>query len=893
MTAATPPKLFLRFFRWFCHADLRKYIEGDLMELYQERLENYGKRRADIKFIADVLLLFRPGIIKSARPHQNFNKFIMYKSYFKIGWRHLLNDKWYSLINIAGLAVGICASIIIYLITSYEFSFDRFHPDGDRIFRITGESQRPNGDKQFLNSPISDVAGFQYSIPGFEAKAALFFIDGKVGIVNDSGQVKNFNSRHKTIVTEPGYFDIFNYKWLAGNPKNALNEPNRIVLTQNAAKIYFGDIPVDQMIGKMVLFDDSLQLSVSGIIKGWGQNTDFGYTNFISLSTAPHSFLKNYIPKDDWSSLSPHKSMAFVKLNRGVTTEQVNEAFTRFIDKNVQLPSGWKLTMQLQPLEKIHFTEDFHRGDDGDNFRKAYLPTLYSMMGISLFILIIAAVNFINLSTAQSMKKAKEIGIRKVLGGKKGDLVLQFLTETFLLTLFAVSIAVILVQPMLSLLDAFIPKGVEFHIFNASTLGFLLLITIITAILAGFYPASILSSYRPALSLKGNAVSKSPSKWNLRKGLIIFQFTFSMIFIIAAIVIGNQIRFMDNVDKGFNTNAIITLNNWNDNKGKLKVFAEKIKHLPGIDKVLLQGAAPMGFAQAIDNFKHKDGDESSFQVHAEMGDEEYVPYYKMKILVGRNMSPGDSLRELLINETFSKTLGFATPQEAIGKLLYKPTPAGADKAYPIVGVVADFYTGSFHEAIPPVVIENVSERKQSVAIKLAGSEKNTTGIGITLSKIEDQWKEIFPDTPFDYSFLDESITWLFDQEQKTERLVNIALFITIFISCIGLFGLIMFTAESKTKEIGIRKVLGASVATITVMLGRDFFKLVIISILIASPIAYYFMHLWLQDFVYRTTIQWWVFVLSGISSMLITLITISIQAIKAAIVNPVNSLRSE
>ncbi len=679
---------------------------------------------------------------------------------------------------------------------------------------------------------------------------------------------------------------------MAGNPQ-VLNEPFKVVLSEKRAHTYFGDIPLNSIIGKTVIYDDSLRVSVAGIVKDWTENTDFGYTDFISISTATHSFLKNQIATDDWISLSPHRSMAFVKLTKGVRASQINNRFASFIKKNVKLNNpGASLNMQLQPLTDIHFTTDFHRGDDGDNFRKPYLPTLYALMGVALFILIIAVVNFINLSTAQSTQRAKEIGVRKVMGSNKKNIMLQFLTETFGVTLFAVILSVLLVKPVLYSFSDYIPAGIAFHLFNVSTLIFLLIVTLLTSLLAGFYPARVLSSYLPVLSLKGAALQKGTQKLSLRKVLIVFQFTISLIFIIAAIVISRQINFMSNADKGFNTDAVITMNNWDDHQGKLKVLANNIKQLPGVDKVLLQGNAPMGFAQSIDNYKYKGKEEINLQVSAHMGNEDFIPFYKMKIVAGRNMLHSDSLNEVVINETMAKAIGFTSPQDAVGKQIYREGYQ-VEKSYPIVGVVADFHTGSFHEAIKPTVIENVPDRKFSIAIKLATNEKNIAEIKKVLSQIENQWKKIFSGTPFSYSFLNESITQLYNQEKKTEWLMNVAMIITIFISCMGLFGLGLFTAQRRTKEIGIRKVLGASIANIAVMLGKDFVVLIIIAMIIASPVAYYFSNQWLQDFAYRTNITWWVFVAAGASAILIALITISFQAIKAAVANPVKSLRTE
>jgi putative ABC transport system permease protein len=409
-----------------------------------------------------------------------------------------------------------------------------------------------------------------------------------------------------------------------------------------------------------------------------------------------------------------------------------------------------------------------------------------------------------------------------------------------------------------------------------------------TSLLAGFYPAKVLSSYLPVLSLKGVINKSGSSGANLRKALIIFQFSISLIFIIGTLVISNQIRFMRTKDKGFKSDAIITINNWNDQSGKMKVLAEKIRHIHGVDKVIHQATAPMGFAEMANNFTYKGKNELHLEVDTKMGNEDFIPFYQMKLIAGRNMLHSDSLRELVINESFSKMLGFTKFSDAIGEFLYED-----DKPYPIVGVVADFHMGSFHDPIKPVVIEHVPEWESSLAVSLNTKGKHVSDSKFIISQIENEWKKLYPDAGINYSFLDESITWLFEKDQQTAWLMNAAMIITIFISCMGLFGLVMFTAERRTKEIGIRKVLGASVINITTMLSKDFISQVLISILIASPVAWYFMNKWLEDFAYRVNISWWVFALAGIIALSIALLTVSFQAIKAAIANPVKSLRTE
>ncbi len=819
----------------------------------------------------------------------------MLKNYFKIAWRTISRQKINTLINVTGLAFGICACLVIYLINRYDLSFDRFHPDGDRIYRIVGEFQRENGEKMSLNSPIPDVAGFQTRIPGFEARCGYFMYGAKTTIEETGKPNKTFsgdldNGGTASILTGSSYFDIFTYHWLAGNP-GTLKEPYRVVLTKSRASQYFGNLPVNEMIGRAVIYDDSLKTTVSGIIEDWQNKTDFGYTDFISIGSATHSFLRSRIPTEDWSSLSPHQSYAFVKLGKESSAVKVNAAFAAFIKRNVkQGAPGTKLSMWLQPITDIHFTPEFHRGDDGDNqFRKAYRPVIYALMGAAAFILLIAAFNFINLTTALSIRRAKETGIRKVMGSNRTNLILQFLTETFLLTAIAVFIAVLLVRPVLTFFSAYIPQGVVFNL-NPENIAFLISVLVLTTLLAGFYPAFVLSGFKPVQSLTGAGLKSGREKGYLRKSLIVFQFSISLLFIIATLVIGSQIRFMRNSNKGFSSDAVVNIPRiWRDHSNKINGLAESIKLIPGVEKVILQAFAPMGFPHMSQTVVYKGKEEIKLEASLQPGNEDFIPFYEMKLIAGRNMFPSDSLSELVVNQTLASQLGFSNPEEALGKQIQWFT----GKTYPIVGVVADFHENSFHEPMRPVIIAHLPEQEKGIGFKLATRGKEVIEAKTILAQIEKEWKKVYPENDFNYHFLNESITWLYDQETKTAWLMNVVMIITIFISCMGLFGLALFTAEQRTKEIGIRKVLGATVSNIVTLLSKDFVLLVCISLVIASPLAWYFMNRWLEDFIFRIQIGWWVFVLAGSIAILIALCTVSVQAFKAAIANPVKSLRTE
>jgi putative ABC transport system permease protein len=814
-------------------------------------------------------------------------------NYLKMAVRNIRRHRFYSLVNVLGLSLGICTCLTLYLIVSYEFSFDRFLPQRDRIYRIVGERTNERGERSFINSIYDDVAGFETQIPGYTVKTGFHGFGWNIAVPNGKAGQTSYenhipNSYSPTaILAKPSYFDIFRHRWLAGDAR-VLDQPFRVVLTESRARLYFGNHSPAEMLGRELVYSDSIRVYVGGIVEDWSHHSDLAFTDYISYTTATHSYLKDRIPTDDWRSLGPHRSQAFVLLDKGVTPGQVNARFNEFI-KNLHYKHG-AVKMYLQPLTSIHFAEWFHVEDDGDDWRKPYLPTLYVLMGVAAFILLLACINFVNLSTAQSIQRAREIGVRKVLGSGRANIMGQFLAETLMLTLIAAIASMTLVRPVLRLFKEYVPAGVEYHPFNPVNLAVVSAVVILTTLLAGFYPARVLSSYLPVLTLKG--VARQPRS-TLRRGLIVFQFVVSLVFIIGSIVITKQIRFMRTTDKGFNTDAVITLNHWGPPpQDKLRVLAQRLKTIPGVDKVLLQSHAPMGFAQMTSTFFHVGKDTAQTEALIEIGNEEFIPFYQLRLVAGRNMLHSDSATEVVINETMARMLGFPTPRTAIGQPLSAYGRNGI-KQLPIAGVVADFHMESFHNAIKPAVIVNWSDFVEGLAVRLSPAVKTPAQVKAVLAGMESDWKTVYPDKPFDYSFLDESITWLFEQEQNTAWLATAAMCITIFISCMGLFGLAMFSAERRTREVGIRKVMGAGVGQIVLLLNRDFVTLVCLALLIASPVAWYFAHQWLQDFAYRTTVSWWVFLLAGAGALCIALLTVSYQAIRAARANPVKSLRTE
>ncbi|HEY6901596.1 MAG TPA: FtsX-like permease family protein, partial [Puia sp.] len=764
----------------------------------------------------------------------------------------------------------------------------------ERIYRIVETVRGQDGHMDKVASAPVDLsltAGDKLS--GVETIAPYVLYSAKVAVPGNDKKTIRYDNRIEdsrlpsTILAGPAYFRVFHYEWLAGNPSMALTDPNTIVLTKAKALKYFGNLSPEQLIGRDMVFNDSLVVRVTGIIKDWTSHTDYPFTEFISYSTRNHPFLRKHLfPDNAQEGFSPYLSRAFIKLLPG-SSPTGTAAALHALAQTHPAQSDIRYDLTLQPLSDIHFDANI-----ADGIHKAHLPTLYALMGIGVFILLLAAINFINLSTALSINRAKEIGIRKVIGGSRLSIAFQFLMETVLVTVAALVIAILAVKPVLSAFQTFLPKGVTAHLLNWQNVAFLLVLVLTTTLLAGLYPAKVLSGYLPVLSLKGPVALKGQGNWYFRKGLIVFQFAISLIFIISTVIISRQIDYMRTKDLGFNTDAVLSIDAGpQDRSPQVALFAERIRQLPGVQNVSRQSFTPLSNFMAGFDLRYKGKQEHKIQAGLQIADSNFIGLYDIHLLAGRNLIEGlnrDSINEFVINESLQKAAGFKTPQEAIGQFLYLD-----NHAFPIVGVVADYHENSYRQPIKPLVIFDLTGPEISFAVRLAAKGKDLVAVKNTLTQLEQVWKETYPGTPFSYSFLDDSIAAMYKSEQKTETLMTVAAAITIFISCMGLFGLSLFTADQRAKEVSIRKVLGAEVLHIASLLTRDYFVLIGLSLMIASPLAWYITHRWLEDFVYRAPVSIWTFLVSGGLVLLLGLLTVSIQTIRAATANPVKNLRAE
>ncbi len=814
----------------------------------------------------------------------------MFKTYLTIAYRNFFRNKIFSLINVLGLSIGIASALVIFLIVHYDFSFDKFEKDSNRIYRVvtvmtfSGTPMHFSGVAAPLAGAVNkEVSGVEETI-GFHR----FHGDPKVNIDRkESGKPFHLNHQKDIVFADRTYFNMIPYQWLAGSPDISLKEPFKVVLTDARAKTYFPSIPYSEMIGKQVIYDDSIVATVSGIVKSLTANTDFIFKEFISQSTIPSSGLKTHYNWTEWGFINSATQL-YVKLKPGVSVGNVEAQLQSILKKNDNQPKGTNTTtiFKLQPFDDIHFNSDYNVYSD----RTAHKPTLYGLLAVASFLLLLGCINFINLTTAQASQRAKEIGVRKTMGSSRGELMTQFLTETFFITLISMIISILITPLLLKVFADFIPKDLHFNLLQQPVLiGFLLLITVLVTLLAGFYPALILSKFKPILVLKNQAHSgttNSRKAW-LRKGLTLSQFLIAQFFCMATIITVKQINFMVNKDMGFKKDAIISVYTpfFRDRPDHRRFLLEEdIKKLPGVEKVSLGNDAPAADGWSANNMKFIDGKkEIQTDVRMKFGDTNYLNLFHIHILAGRNVVPSDTAREYLINESYLHVLGFHNPTDILNKQV---------GGMPIVGVISDFNQESLHTSIVPLAF--TAESNLSFQIHVALRPQQSAGSWkTTIAAIQKSFKGYFPEEDFNYDFVDENIAKFYKSEQDISHLLQWSTGLAIFISCMGLLGLVMYTTNLRIKEIGIRKVLGASISNIVTILSKDFIRLVLLASLIAIPLSWWAMNKWLENFAYKTSINWWLFALSTLFMMIIALITLSIQTIRAASSNPVESLRSE
>ncbi|MEP7323753.1 MAG: ABC transporter permease [Saprospiraceae bacterium] len=793
----------------------------------------------------------------------------MIKNYFLVAFRNIKKHGVYSIINISGLAIGLTACFLIFLYVRFELSYDQFHTKLDRIYRLVTDIKTPSEVIKTGNTSWAFGPNIKPEFPEVEAfarveKASLYVRNGENKFQED-----------QAFYADSTLFEIFDFKIVSGNPHTVLKDPLSIVLSETTARKYFNTTnPIGQT---MILRDDTTVAKVTGVMKDMPLNSQIQADMFVSMSTRTQIFNKGI--EEEWGGFG---TSTYLLLKPGADPNQLTAKFPAFIEaKNGEQrkQSQMFFTFLLEPMKDVYLRST--RG----SFQNGSIRNVYVFSIVAIFILLLACINFINLTTARSAERGREVGIRKVAGAAGSQLISQFMGESVILCLFAFILTLGCSYLFLPLFNKMAGKIISPGIFHQ---GFPILILLSTSIgvglLAGIYPAVILSSFQPVTVLKGRFTSGHRGV-TLRKSLVVMQFVISITLIIGTLVVYRQTNFMRSHDLGFNKDQMLILDTKND-PAKL-AFLQELSNLNSIKSTSIGSAVPGGGnSGAYSQIENKQGDFQIANLDVYFVDYNYIPQYQMTMVAGRAFSKEfgtDTTQAMVINETAVHLFGYASPSDAIGRKFKQWGREGN-----IIGVVKDFHFRALQQKIKPLTMRMEPGRFNKITAKV-----QTSALPETIAAVENLWKKILPNRPFSYYFLDEFFDRQYRGEERFGKLFFNFAILAIFISCLGLLGLASYSTLQRTREIGIRKVVGASVFSIVNLLSKDFIKLVCVSILIAAPLAWFGINKWLQDFEYRVNIGWWVFVLAGMMAITIALLTVGFQAIRAAVAKPVKSLRIE
>ncbi|HVU97865.1 MAG TPA: ABC transporter permease [Puia sp.] len=809
----------------------------------------------------------------------------MLTTYFRNAARAFRSSRLFSVINILGLSIGISAALVIFWVADYELSFDRFEPNRDRIFEVVQEGSF-NGNAAHAGAvpgPLgeavqNELTGLELAVPYF-----TYQVDGTAKVIVGGNKPTEFKKQTNIVYTTPEYFTLVPHRWLAGSPQASMSDPFRVVLTESRARLYFPNETPADVVGRQLSYDKML-VTVSGVVKDEDEHTDLGAAEFISHATIAKTWLQHEFMMNKWDDWMGYNHL-YVKLAPGVTRAraeaQLDALYRKYNPSSAKSKDGWHL--KLLALADIHFDPIYH----SPGRRVASKSALYGLLAIAAFLLLLATINFINLSTAQATRRAKEIGVRKTMGGSRGQLIRLFLGETFFLVLVATALSMALTPVLIEAFSGFIPPDLHADwLRHPGSLLFLALLVPVLTVLSGAYPAFLLSGFNPVRVLKDQhyCPASNTSGARLRRILTVGQFVIAQFFVIATLLVGKQIYYGLNQDLGFRRTAILTFNTpWDSVATHKKHLFELVKAIPGVAMASRGFFSPGGDGGAVGGVSFKARPDIKADVLTRWGDSTYLRLYDIRLLAGRNLRNSDTATEVLINNTYARILGFNKPADALGQRL---TFYGK-KDMPIVGVMADFHEESMHEAIQP--LEMTNRAGDIFHIRLA-SLAVAPGV---IDRLQKAFHEVYPDGDLEYSFVDRKIAQWYKAEQDIIHLLYWATGLTIGISCLGLLGLVVYTTNSRTKEIGIRKVLGATVANVIAILSAEFLRLVLLASAIAIPVAWWAADRWLSNFAYRTPMSAWVFVAGGVGLLLVALATLSFQTIKTALANPVESLRIE
>ncbi len=813
----------------------------------------------------------------------------MFYNNLKIAFRTLVKNKTYTSINIVGLMVGIAAVLLIYRIVSYELSFNKSFIHHDRIVRVIATDPGDVSEKNLsICIPVAAMRAIRTDIPQFEKVARIRETWPTITVPGENEAIpkRKFTTGRGDVsfFTDSEFDDIFKLTWLTGNNVKSLDQPSNIMLSRSWAEKLFDNW--ENATGKIVKLDNFIPLTVQGVYEDLADNTDFPLRFLISYPTLEIKQHREYLglsPDDSWGSCSSNNQV-YALLNKEDQMDAANTALAAIGKDNYEPAANGKTKIhQAQPFSMLHYDDELQ---NSGRSRTPY-RSIHILMFIGVLILLIASFNFINLATSQATQRAKEVGVRKTLGGRPSQLIAQFMSETAIIVGIAIILGIVLAEFALPLLQyvSDVPNDKPFLAEPTIWLVLLGIFAVIT-LLAGLYPAFVLSSYRPVEALSRNIKTRSFGGMNLQRGLVVAQFVVSSILIISAIITIKQLDFIQNQDLGFDTDLVYSfgINTDSLSLSKHTALKNKLKALPDIREVSFNSDQPLSNNTWSGNFRIEGrSEDETFETTYKFADEDYQNTFGIELLAGQWLAPSDTFRHLIVNETFVRKVKLGTPEEALQK---KVRIWG--EYYPIIGVVKDFHTHSLHTAHQPLSMLSHKDFYWITAVKM--TNKN---VQKSLASIQNVFDEVYPAQVLDGGFMDERIQQFYEEEQRTASLCKGFGLLAIFISCLGLLGLAMHAAARRTKEIGVRKVLGASVGNIITLLSKDFIILVILALFIAIPLAWYGMSHWLEDFAYHIDLHWSIFLLAGITAILVAFLTVGIQGFRAAVADPIRSLRDE
>lgn len=884
-----PPRLALRFFRWFCSPDCREDIEGDLYEMLQKDAETRGARKARWLFVIGVLKLLRPGIFRPLKRNIHFNDYGMFRNYLFTAFRNMKRERLFAVMNIAGLAIGIGCGLVIYKIITYELSFDSYHKNYKNIYRLITEYNHPQYGTGFGEGQVHPLGeALRNDFTGVDAVMTYYAGEAQVTVVDKDGNPDRFREYKGVAYAERNFFRVFDFDFIAGDPNTALVNQKSVVITSALAMKYF-KVPendVASVMGKTININNSAELQITGVVANPPATTDIPFTLIGSYKDQPASnpYFRDGV---DWNEYNSNTN-CYLALSDGMAPDRLEQLLPEFMVKYSGKERASFAKYKLQPLSQLHYDSRV------SNYNKRQVSyAMLSVLGIiGVFIVISACINFINMSTAQAIKRAKEIGVRKSLGVKKGELIRQFLGETVFISFLSSIIGVAIAQSLFILLEGILGYQLRVEIFTKGTeLLFVIGLVIATGLISGFYPAIVMAAMNPIKALKNSLTTQSASGLlSMRRTLVVVQFVISQVLIVSTIVAAQQMDYFLGNSVGFDKEAILVARIPGSPIEKMLVTKSIMERQPGVDMVSLCVASPMARFRVNNEIKHPSiGPDDQVSGNLKTADEDYIDLFHLKLIAGRNLPEQKGTNEAVVNRKLTQSLGYRNPEEALGDSF----KYSDDMDMKIIGVVEDFHSVSFHQPLENVILSNLPWNVFEIAMKINTAGGNFPDMQNTINSVKTEWDKLYPEVVFDYTFLDQQIAHMYENEKKTSQLFQLFAGMAIFIGCLGLYGLVSYMANQKTKEIGIRKVMGASTASIFGIFSKEMLMLVFIAFLLASPVAWYIMKSWLQGFQFQVPLSSLSFGIALLISVLIAFVTIGYKAIVASNANPVNSLRSE